>query len=142
MADCPNCETHVAVAIKCWTVSPAKHAARGDIPEFRVGIFECPECKIKFRSRVAPKAKSAEVTNVATLIAKIEEIRQGLKQTLRVLREKMKTLETERSSVLVEVENLKKVAEIRASALEAEVNELREELKSLRELLGASEERV
>jgi septal ring factor EnvC (AmiA/AmiB activator) len=142
MADCPNCGTYIAVAIKCWTVSPAKHTAKGDTPEFRVGIFECPKCQKKFRSRVPPKEKTAEVTNVATLIAKIEEIRQGLKQTLRVLREKMKTLETERSSLLVEVENLKKVAEIRASALEAEVNELREELKSLRELLGASEERV
>lgn len=142
MADCPNCGTHVALAVKCWTVSPAKHTAKGDIPEFRVGIFECPACKTKFRSRVAPKAKSAEVTNVATLIAKIKEIQQGLKQTLRTLREKIETLETERSSLLVEVETLKKVAETRANALEAEVNELREELRSLRELLGASEERV
>jgi len=61
-------------------------------------------------------------------------------QTLTVLREKMKTLETERSSLLVEIEKLKKVAESRANDLEIEVNQLREELKSLKELLGASEE--
>ena len=48
-------------------------------------------------------------------------------------------LETERASLLGEIEELKRVAEARANALETEVNWLREELKSLRELLGASE---
>ena len=132
----------MAVAVKCWIVSPAKHTARGDMPEFRVGIFECPECKTQFRSQVASKAKSGEVTNVAALVARINEIQQGLKQTLKTLREKIETLETERSGLLFEVEKLKKVAETRASALEAEVNELREELRSLREFLGVTEERV
>jgi cell shape-determining protein MreC len=41
---------------------------------------------------------------------------------------------------MVEIEKLKKVAESRANALETEVNQLREELKSLRDLLGTSEE--
>jgi septal ring factor EnvC (AmiA/AmiB activator) len=141
MADCPNCGTSVAVAVKCCTVTPARHTERGDMPELRVGIFECPKCKTQFRSQMAPKAKSGEVTNVTTLIAKIKEIQQGLKQTLKTLQEKMKTLETERSSLLFEVEKLKRVAETRANALEAEVNELREELRSLRELLGVTEER-
>ena len=142
MADCPNCGTRVAVAVKCWTVSPAKHTARGDVPEFRVGLFECPNCKKKFRVRVAPEAKIAEVTSIASLVVKLEEIRQGLSISLLVLRKKIRTLETEKGSLLFEVEKLKKVAETRASALEAEVNELREELRSLRELLGATEERV
>ncbi len=142
MVDCPNCGIEVAVAVKCWTVSPAKHTARGYVPEFRVGIFECPKCKSKFRSRVGSTAKAAETKNIKNMVEKIKEIREGLTQTLRVLREKINTLETERASLLVEIEQLKKVAESRASALEVEVKQLREEIKSLRELLGVSEERV
>jgi predicted nucleic acid-binding Zn-ribbon protein len=61
---------------------------------------------------------------------------------LRVLREKINTLETERASLLVEIEQLKKAAESRANALEVEVKQLQEERESLRELLGDSEERV
>jgi len=122
-------------------VASAKHTARGDIPEFRIGVFECPNCKTKLRSRMAQKAKPAEATNVSTLVRKIKEIQQGLKHTLRTLQEKIRIFETERSSLLFEVEELKKVAEIRASALEAEVNEPREELRSLRKLLGASDEK-
>ncbi len=142
MVDCPNCGTEVAVAVKCWTVSPAKQGASGVIPEFRVGIFECPKCKSKFRSRVGSKAKSAETGNIKSIVEKIKEIREGLNQTLRTLREKINTLETERASLLVEIEQLKKVAESRVNALEVEVKELREELKSLRELLDVSEETV
>jgi len=74
------------------------------------------------------------------MVKKIKEIREGLTQTLRALREKINTLETERASLLVEIEQLKKVAESRANALEVEVKQLREEIKSLRELLGVSEE--
>jgi cell shape-determining protein MreC len=59
---------------------------------------------------------------------------------LRTLREKINTLETERASLLVEIDKLKKVAESRANALKVEVKQLREEIKSLRELLGVSEE--
>jgi predicted nucleic acid-binding Zn-ribbon protein len=140
LVECPNCGTEVATAVKSWTVSPGKQRATGDVPEFRVGIFECPKCKSKFRSRVDCRTNSVETTNVRNLVEKIKEIREGLMQTLTVLREKVKTLETERSSLLVEIEKLKKVAESRANDLEIEVNQLREELKSLKELLGSSEE--
>jgi vacuolar-type H+-ATPase subunit I/STV1 len=140
LADCPTCGTEVATAVKCWTVAAAKHRATGDIPEFRVGIFVCPKCGSKFRSKVEAAAKSKPVeTSVKDLVVKVKEIHEGFTQTLRTLREKIKTLETERASVLVEIEQLKKVAESRANALESEVNQLREELRSLRELLGASE---
>ena len=142
MADCPNCGTEVAVAVKCWTVSPARYSARGYLPEFRVGIFECSICKSKFRSRVSSTAKPAEPKNIKNLVEKVKEIHEGLTQTLRVLREKINTLETERATLLVEIEQLKKVAESRANALEAEVKQLRDEIKSLRKLLGDSEERV
>ena len=66
------------------------------------------------------------------MVEKIKEIREGLTQTLRALREKINTLETERASLLVEIEQLKKVAESRANALEVEVKQLREEKVSER----------
>ena len=142
LANCPNCGTEVAVAARCWTVSPAKQSATGYVPEFRVGIFKCPNCKSKFRAKVDSQAKSAELNNVKVLVERTKDIREGLKRTLRGLRDKINRLETERASLLVDIERLKKVAEARANALEVDVQELREELSSLRELLGVSEERV
>ncbi|MBN1358440.1 hypothetical protein JW988_06690 [Candidatus Bathyarchaeota archaeon] len=139
MVECPNCGTKVATQVKCWTVTPVKHSANGIIPEFRIGIFKCPKCKSKFRAKVDTTTTGAE-TNVKDLVVKLKEINQGLTQTLRTLREKITTLETERISVMVEIEKLKKVAESRANALETEVDQLRKELKSLRELLGAGDE--
>ncbi len=43
--------------------------------------------------------------------------------------EKLKSLETERRSLLLEIEELKKMADSKASALENEVSMLREEVK-------------
>ena len=140
MVDCPNCGTEVATAVKSWTVSPKKHGATRDVPEFRVGIFECSKCKTKFRSKVEFGANSAGTANVKNAIEKIKGIREGLMQTLKTLREKIRTLETERASLMVEIEKLKKAAESRAGTLENEVNQLRDEIKSLKELLGSAEE--
>ena len=77
------------------------------------------------------RAQSAETANVKNGIEKIRDIREGFMQTLRTLREKIRPLETERASLTVEFVRLKKVAESRAGALEKEVNQLREEVKSL-----------
>jgi uncharacterized membrane protein len=55
--------------------------------------------------------------------------------SLNDLREKIQTLETERSQLKTEIENLRKAAEIRAAALEEDIDEMREEAKTLRELL-------
>jgi predicted nucleic acid-binding Zn-ribbon protein len=140
MANCPNCGTKVISPIKCWTVSPAKRSANGVVPEFRVGLFMCPECKSKFRSKVPPAAKTAETANIRDLAERVKEIREGLTRSLKTLRERIGLLETERSSLLVEIDSLKKAAESRANALENEVNALREEIQSLKELLGSAEE--
>ena len=51
------------------------------------------------------------------------------------LREKMKNLEAERTNLLIEIKNLKKMAESKANDLESEVNMLREEVESLKSLL-------
>lgn len=60
-------------------------------------------------------------------------------QTLINLREKINTLETERANLMVEIEELRMVAEARVTALENEVGTLRNDAKSLRDLLGPEE---
>ncbi|MCW4007657.1 MAG: hypothetical protein NWF09_03055 [Candidatus Bathyarchaeota archaeon] len=140
MVNCPNCGTTVTTAVKCWTVSPAKQAAYGVIPEFRVGLFKCPECKSTFRSKVNNITQHLETKDVKILAEKVKDIHEGLTQTLRFLREKINALETERQALLMEIEQLKKVAESRANTLEVEIKQLREEIKALRELLGVDGE--
>lgn len=54
--------------------------------------------------------------------------------------ERIKSLEAERRNLLLEIEELKKMADAKARALESEISMLREEVKSLRVLLGAEEE--
>jgi chromosome segregation ATPase len=73
-------------------------------------------------------------------IEKIKEIQSGLTLTLNNLRQQIRRFESERPNVLCEIEGLKKDVESRASDLEVEVDQLRENLKSLKDLLGFSEE--
>jgi len=53
--------------------------------------------------------------------------------------EKIKALETERRNLLLEIEELKRMADAKAEALESEINMLRDEVKSLRTLLSGEE---
>jgi hypothetical protein len=126
----------VSAAVKSWPVSFKKKGEDEAKTQFIVGVFECPKCKSKFRSRVESTSEPAGTNGVTGLVERINSIREGLTQTLKALRVKIKTLETERACLLTEVEELKRVAELRANALEVEVSQLREEIKSLREVLG------
>jgi predicted nucleic acid-binding Zn-ribbon protein len=129
----------VTSALKSWPVTLKNHGNTEAKTQFIFGIFECPRCKSKFRSRVEPAcATTPERSSVAELVKRINSIRQKLTQTLRSLRVKIKTLETERALLLTEIQELKRAATLRASALESEVSELREEINSLREVLGQS----
>jgi predicted nucleic acid-binding Zn-ribbon protein len=74
------------------------------------------------------------------MVGRIKGIKEELMQTLTNLRDKIRTLETERASLMVEIEKLRKIAESRADALENEVGVLREEVRSLRDLLGYAQE--
>jgi ribosomal protein L34E len=138
LAKCPSCGELVASAVKSWPVTFKKQGEEDAKPQFCVGIFECPKCKSKFRSRVESASEDVEPPSVAGLVERINSIREGLTQTLKTLRLKIKSLETERTSLLTEVEELKRAAELRANALEAEVCQLREEIRSMREILGPS----
>jgi seryl-tRNA synthetase len=53
--------------------------------------------------------------------------------------EKIRALEAERTNLLLEIEELKRMADAKAKALESEINMLRDEVKSLRVLLRGEE---
>jgi hypothetical protein len=59
----------------------------------------------------------------------------SLKNTIELI----KALETERRNLLLEIEELKKMADAKAKALESEINMLRDEVKSLRVLLSGED---
>ena len=73
-------------------------------------------------------------------VAKLQEIQLGLKQNLTWLHEKLATLDSG-STVQFNLTNIQRDAEMRASGLETEVKALREELRSIRELLGLNSEK-
>jgi len=59
----------------------------------------------------------------------------SLKNTI----DKIKTLEAEKRTLLIEIEELKKTADQKAASLESEVGALRDEVKSLRIAVNGSE---
>jgi hypothetical protein len=62
--------------------------------------------------------------------------------TLKVTIEKIKTLEAEKKNLLLEIDELKKIADTKATTLENEVGALRDEVKSLKVLINGSEPNV
>lgn len=140
MAICPRCGNDVTAPVKIWPTTSRNFIQQSQTPDVVVGIFECPKCKARFRASVKNQEKAEASVSIKDMVGRIKGIQGELLQTLRNLREKIKTLETERSNLMIEIGSLRKVAESRANALESEVGILREELKSLRELLGYSEE--
>ena len=58
-----------------------------------------------------------------------------MSSSLKTTIEKIKALESEKKSLLVEIEGLKKMADAKAVALETEVGALRNEVKSLKTLM-------
>ena len=62
----------------------------------------------------------------------------SLKNTI----EKIRNLEDEKKSLLLELEGLNKMADARAVALESEVGALRDEVKSLKILINGAEPSV
>ncbi|MEM3536357.1 MAG: hypothetical protein QXF44_01125 [Candidatus Bathyarchaeia archaeon] len=141
MVKCPRCGRDVAAPIKTWFLPSRKPAKEGEESRITMGIFQCPNCKARFRTTLEVETEVGETVSIKNMVERIKVIKGELMQTLKNLREKIKTLETERANLMVEIEKLKKAAESRVSALESEVNMLREEVKSLRELLGYTEEK-
>jgi len=140
LVKCPKCGGEAAIPLKKWAISARKPLKKGEEAQVVMGIFECPNCKARFRTAVEVEAREEETVSIKNMIERIKGIKGELMQTLKNLREKIKTLETERSNLMIEIEKLRKVAESKVSALESEVTMMREEVKSLRDLLGYTEE--
>jgi predicted nucleic acid-binding Zn-ribbon protein len=81
----------------------------------------------------------AKILSVPNQILCCNDGEEEFMSSLRNVVERLKGLETERKNLLLEIEELKKMADSKAKALESEVSMLREEVKSLRVLLGAEE---
>jgi uncharacterized membrane protein len=62
--------------------------------------------------------------------------------TLNDLKEKIKILETERSQMISEVERMRQLAEKRAASLQVDIDKMREEVTSLRQVLAPIEEAI
>jgi predicted nucleic acid-binding Zn-ribbon protein len=124
--------------LKSWPIPTRKPLKVGEKPKL-AGIFECSECRARFRAAVEPGTGNQQTASIKDMVGKIKGIKDELMLTLMNLREKIKTLETERASLMNEIENLREVAESRANALEDEVMMLREEVRSLKDLLGNTE---
>jgi chromosome segregation ATPase len=139
LVNCPRCGADVEAPLKMWPIPSRKPLREGEEPRL-AGIFECPKCKARFRAAVASEKRIEETANVKNMVERIRGIKGELMQTLVNLREKIKTLETERANLMVEIEDLRKVAEARVSALEDEVTMLKNDAKSLRDFLGYQQE--
>jgi uncharacterized protein (UPF0335 family) len=60
----------------------------------------------------------------------------GIKSTI----EQIRTLENERRNLMLEIEELKKMADAKTKALESEISMLRDEVKELRLLLSGEDD--
>lgn len=134
MVNCPKCGFGVITPIKTWPIPSRRPLKKGE--ETRLaGIFECPKCKARFRATVEPVANAEQTVSIKDMVGRIKGIKEELMLTLVNLREKIKRLENERASLMTEIENLREVAESKANELENEVNMLKEEARSLKDLL-------
>ena len=138
MVECQECGAEILTPQKTWPLS--KRASQKGQTRL-MGLYECPECKFRFRSALSENTNETtnETVTIKNVADKIKVVKGEFMQTVNSLQDKIKTLEAERASLLLEIEELKKMAESKASALESEVSMLRDEVKSLRELLGCEE---
>jgi uncharacterized protein YlxW (UPF0749 family) len=69
----------------------------------------------------------------------LKNIEKMFMELLRNLREKIETLEKEKTGLLAEIDGLKEKGEAKARELESEVTTLRKEVKALEKLLNVKE---
>jgi seryl-tRNA synthetase len=81
-----------------------------------------------------------EVAKVLSVTVRDSKVTDGkLMSSFKSTVEKIRALEIERRNLLLEIEELKRMADAKAKALESEINMLRDEVKSLRVLLSGEE---
>jgi len=81
-----------------------------------------------------------EVAKVLSVTVRDSKVMDGkFMSSFKSTVEKIRALEIERRNLLLEIEELKRMADAKAKALESEINMLRDEVKSLRVLLSGEE---
>ncbi len=134
MVECPKCRTWVVASpLKTWSMT-GKPSKTGEQFKLTLGLFQCPKCEKRFRVVLGK-----ERTTIKCRIEEIKRIETELMQNLKNLREKIEKLENEKADLIVEIEELRKTGEKKASTLEEEVTTLRKEAKSLKKLLKSME---
>ena len=86
MVKCPKCGAEVITPIKTWSIR--KKSVKTGKSELIMGLFECPNCKTKFRTAIKTEIKPKETISIKDMVEKIKDIKGGLMQTLKNLREK------------------------------------------------------
>ena len=90
-------------------------------------------------------SQQSKKQNTNKCVAKVLSVKRGIlpakghrkMSSLQKTIEKIKNLETEKKTLLLEIDGLKKMADAKANTLEKEIVALREEVKSLKVLMGA-----
>ena len=132
MTECPRCGTKVYVPIKTWSMI-GRPSKTGERFKLTLGLFTCPKCEKGFREVLG---KEKEKVGLKGMVHEIKGIERRLVQTLDELKDKIEKLKLQRAQLLDEIEELKRAGEKKADTLEKEVAKLREEVESLKEMLG------
>ena len=132
MVKCPKCGVEAANPVKAWSMI-GKPSKSGEMLQLTVGLYECINCKKKFRNIIGKKKITIKGA-MQKITALEEKIMESAKKRAE-LEEKVKSLEEEKASLLAEIEALKAIPELEAkiSALEPEIAKLKEEKKALEE---------
>ena len=105
----------------------------GERFKLTIGLFTCPKCEKGFREVLGKEKERATLKGV---VNEIKGIERSLVHTLGDLKDKIEKLKLEKSELLDEIEELKRAGQKKADTLEKEVASLREEVESLKEMLG------
>jgi hypothetical protein len=130
LAKCPNCGVDAANSIKSWSMV-GKPSKVGEIFKLTMGLYECGSCGKSFRN-----VEGKEKTTIKEVIDRNETLEEKLMEASKrklELEERVQALETEKACLLAEVEALRLIPmlEQKASSLEIDIKELREEKEAL-----------
>ena len=130
MAKCPNCGVDAANSIKSWSMV-GKPSKIGEIFKLTIGLYECGSCGKSFRN-----VEGKEKTTIKEVLDRNETLEEKLMEASKrklELEERVQALEMEKACLHAEVEALRLIPmlEQKASSLEDDIKELREEKEAL-----------
>mgnify|MGYP001027438232 CR=1 FL=1 len=132
MVECPRCGVESTNLVKTWMMI-GKPSRLGEMLQLTIGLYECTNCKKKFRGILGKEKISLK--GMMQKIKVLEEMVMEAAKKRAELEEKVKSLEEEKACLLAEIEALKAIPELEAKvcALEDDIAKLKEEKKVLEE---------